>query len=327
MKKKVFSGIRPSGKLHIGNYLGAVKNWLKLQNDYNCIYGIADYHAITTPFNPKTMQKNIRDVVLDYLACGLDPKKSSIIIQSKVPEHTELSWILGTITPVAMLKRMPTYKEKKQMHPQYVNAGLLTYPILMAADILIYKANLVPIGEDQLPHLELNAYLAKKFNKKFGNTFPIPKPLLSKESRIMSLDGRGKMSKSFGEKSYIALSDSPDAIREKIAGAVTDTKRIKRENPGSLERCNLKDILKAFTPKECLEKIKKQCQKAEIGCVECKKMLAERIIKELEPIRKKRAILEKKPAYIKKVLEEGVRKAKKIAQETLKEVKNKIGLV
>lgn len=324
---KVFSGIRPTGKLHLGNYLGAVKNWLKLQDKYDCIYAIVDLHGLTTPFDNKKMPQNTLEVVLDYLALGINPKKCSLIIQSHIPEHLELAWIFGCLTSLAKLQHLPTFKEKIKLHPENVNLGLLSYPVLMAADILIYKADFVPVGKDQLPHIEFTREIARKFNQLFGRTFPESKALLTKGKDIRSLTNpQQKMSKSLGEKSYIALADSPRVIKEKIAKAVTDVgpQKSKKMSPGV---ANLFVLMEEFSDTKTLSHFKTEYKKGTIKYSEMKKVLAEDIAKAFESFRKKRTELTKKPNYIKEVLKEGEKKARKIAQETMVEVKKKIGLL
>src|SRR3989339_646529 len=221
--EKIFSGIQPTGQLHLGNYLGAIKNWVDLQKKYACVYCIVDYHAMTIPYDPAVMPKNIINAAADLLATGVDPKKSILFVQSQVPEHTELAWILNTITPISELKRMTQFKEKSQRFQDNINLGLFAYPVLQAADILLYQTELVPVGEDQIQHVELARDIARKFNKKFGATFPEPRTLLTKTPRIMSLkDPTKKMSKSLGEDHYLALADKPEIIKDKIKRAVTD---------------------------------------------------------------------------------------------------------
>ncbi len=325
MKPRVFSGIRPSGRLHIGNYLGAIKSWLKLQDEADCIFSVVDYHGMTTPYNPKEMMKEKYEVVLDYLAAGIDPKKSTLIIQSQVPEHTELAWILGTITPVSWLERVPTYKEKVSLHPEYINLGLLSYPVLMAADILIYKSNIVPVGEDQLPHIELAREIANRFNKMFGKTFPLPKSELTEGARIMSLqDPTKKMSKTGG--GGILLSDSPEQIWKKLAPAVTDPARKRATDPGTPEICNIYSLHKNLSLPEQIKMVANSCRHAKFGCVDCKKILAKNIADEFEDFRKKRKELEKNPAKVQEILRKGAEKARSLAQGTLEEVKKKTGL-
>lgn len=326
MKPRVFSGIRPSGRLHIGNYFGAIKNWIKLQDEADCIFAVVDYHGITTPFKPEEMAKEKYEVVLDYLAAGIDPNKSALVIQSDLPEHTELSWILGTITPVSFLERVPTFKEKIAEHPEYVNLGLLSYPVLMAADILIYKTNIVPVGEDQLPHIELAREIAKRFNKLFGKTFPLPKAILSEGARVMSLkDPAKKMSKTGGE--GILLSDSPEIIWKKLQPAVTDPARKRISNPGNPDICNIYSLHKLVSSQEEVKEINSNCRGAKFGCLDCKKILAKNLGMEFEDFRKRRKIFEERPEKVKEILKSGVEKARKIAQKTLGEVRKKVGLI
>lgn len=323
---RVFSGVRPSGRLHLGNYLGAVKSWLELQNTHECIFAVVDYHGITTPFEPKTLQKQIRDVVLDYLAAGLDPDKAKIIVQSQVPEHTELAWILGTITPISWLERIPTFKEKRSEHPEYINLGLLAYPVLMAADILIYRAEKVPVGEDQLPHIEMTNQIAKRMKMMFGYQFPKVEAVLSKGPRIMSLSNPLKKMSKTGDES-IALSDSPEQIRKTIGRAVTDSGPTGAADFMSPGVKNLFTLMEIFSGADTTNKFREQYKKGSIKYEQMKKQLAEDIIKSLEPVRKRRAKLEKDPKYIDKVLFEGAEFARPIAQETLKEVKKAMGLI
>ena len=323
---KIFSGIQPTGTLHIGNYLGAIKQWIDLQKKANCIFSIVDLHAITTPYNPKEMQKNILSAAMDYLAAGMDSKKCIIFVQSQVKEHAELAWILETLTPMGELERMTQFKEKSQQHKENINAGLFSYPVLMAADILLYKADTVPVGEDQQQHVELSRVLAKKFNNKFGKTFPEPKTQLSKfGARIMALnDPSQKMSKSLGPQSYIALIDSPEAIREKIKTAVTDSgKEIKYDKENKAAISNLLTIYRLFSNKPITDIERKYGNK---GYAEFKKDLAEVIIKELADFQKKRKRLEKNPKQVEKILADGAKKAQKIATATMKEIKTKMGL-
>jgi len=325
MKPRVFSGIRPSGRLHIGNYFGAIKNWLRLQDEADCIFAVVDYHGITTPFDPKEMVKEKYEVVLDYLAVGIDPKKSTLIIQSHVPEHTELSWILGTITPVSWLERVPTFKEKVALHPEYVNLGLLSYPVLMAADILIYKSDLVPVGEDQLPHIELAREIANRFNKMFGKTFPLPKAILTEGARVMSLaDPTKKMSKTGG--GGILLSDSPTEIWKKLAPAVTDPARKRATDPGNPDVCNIYSLHKLVSKPDELKLVAKNCREAKFGCLDCKKILAKNLEIEFEDFRKRRKVFENDPEKVQKILNDGASRARQLAYKTLVEGKKKMGL-
>jgi len=321
---KVFSGIRPSGKLHLGNYLGAIKNWIELQDEAEqAIFAVVDYHGITTPFDPKTYHNQVMDVILEYLAAGIDPEKSLLIRQSKIPQHTELAWIFNTITPVSWLDRLPTYKEQLEKSSKYNHMGLLGYPVLMASDILIYKSNLVPVGNDQLPHIDITNEIAKKFNHMFGETFKPVKPHLTEGARIMSLkDPSKKMSKTGDE--GIALSDSPDTIRKKIKGAVTDSgKEIKFDENKKPAISNLLTIYRLLSGKEI-----KEIEKIYEGksYIDFKNDLAEIIIEFLKPFQEKYKELSQNMDYVERVLTESEEKSKIIASSTLKEVKQKIGI-
>lgn len=330
---KVFSGIRPSGKLHLGNYLGAIKNWIELQNKADqAIFAVVDYHGITTPYDPKTYPQQVMDVVLDYLAAGVDPKKSLLIRQSKVPQHTELAWIFNTITPVGWLERLPNYREKVEQVEQsgdknaksyQNNLSLLAYPVLMAADILLYKSNLVPVGEDQLLHLNLTNEIGTKFNHVFGEVFSNVKAHLSTGARIMSLqDPTKKMSKTGDD--GIALSDEPDVIRAKFKKATTDSgKEIKfdeKEKPGI---SNLLTIYSLLSKKEIKDLEKEYSGKS---YVDFKNDLAEIVVEFLKPFQQKRKELEKDVKYVRSVLENSEEKARQLAVQTIKEVKEKMGL-
>lgn len=323
-KKKVFSGIQPSGRLHIGNYVGAMKNMIALQDEYFCIYGIVDYHAMTVRFDPKEMEMSIFNAAVDYLAAGIDPQKSILMLQSTVSEHTELAWILNTITPISWLSRVPTFKEKSKENPDYVNMGLFDYPALMAADILLYKAHVVPVGDDQVAHLELTREIVRRFNSSFGQTFPEPKAKLGEISRILGLEGVNKMSKSLGNCIY--LDETKEEIWKKLSTAVTDTNRKKRNDPGNPAICNLYTMHKAFSKQEDIEHCAHGCRTAGIGCLDCKKILLDNMYKELEPIQNKQKELRSKKDYIYEVLKDGKKRAKQIAQKTMDEVYEKIGI-
>lgn len=357
--KRVFSAIQPSGELHIGNYLGALKNFIKLQNEYECFFFIADYHSITENYDPKEKPKQIMNLALDMLAAGLDPDKCTIAIQSQICEHAELAWIFNTITPMAFLERMTQYKDKALAQKQNVNVGLFDYPVLQAADILIYKADLVPVGQDQVQHVELTRNIARFFNNKFGKTFPESGPILTETPKIMSLiDPTKKMSKSHGPKSYIGINDEPEIIKKKIRKAVTaenmkdliDKNKLMSikepndaireiminytnkggENNKAVGVANLIMLLSKFSEKEHVEYFLKKIRKSgeeDIKFSELKEVLAQDISDYFAPFRKKRKELEAKPDEVKKILAEGAEKARKIAHETMKEVKEKIGLV
>jgi len=322
---RVFSGIRPTGELHIGNYLGAIKQWVKLQDENECFFCIVDYHAITTPFKPEEMKRNIFDTLIAYLAAGLDPKKCTIFVQSHVKEHTELAWILGTITPLGDLKRMTQFKEKSKKHPEYVNAGLLNYPLLMAADILLYKTDLVPVGKDQVQHVELTREIARRFNKMFGKVFKEPKVLLSEGEKIMSLQNpKKKMSKTDDPKGCILLFDEPEEIEKKVMRAVTDPGReIKYDPVKKPGISNLLKIYSLFTEKPIKELEEKYKGK---GYEQFKKDLAKILIEKLEIFRKRKRELEKREVYLKEILKKGAERAEKIAKLTMKEVREKMGL-
>lgn len=328
-KKIVFSGIQPTGEIHIGNYLGAIKNWVELQNNsaYDCIFSIVDLHAITVPQNPKILRQKIMEVSMLYLAAGLDPKKSTIFIQSYVPEHAELTWVLTTLTPLGELQRMTQFKDKAKKQKSIL-AGLLNYPVLMAADILLYQTEIVPVGEDQIQHVEFARMIAKKFNTSYGKTFKIPEVIVEKDSqRLKGLDNPSKkMSKSAeNPNNYIALLDSPEKIREKIKIAVTDSgKEIKYDEKNKPAISNLMTIYSAFSNKTVKEIEGKYKDK---GYAEFKKDLAEIIIKGLAPLQKKYKKLEKNPDYVRNVLEQGRKRAQKIASLTMEEVKKATGLI
>lgn len=327
-RHRLVTGIRPTADMHIGNYLGAIRPAVERQDKFEQFLFIADLHAITTPYEPKTMPSLIKGVALDYIAGGIDPKKSILFIQSHVPAHVELMWLLNTITPVGKLQRMIQYKEFKQQygHPQ---AGILNYPILMAADILAYKAEAVPVGDDQMQHLEITQDLANKFNNIFGATFPIPKNVVPENQalRIMSLNDPGKkMSKSLGPKSYIALSDNETTIRQKIASAVTDEggQKTKTMSPGVK---NLFTLLELTADQKTYQHMQEHYHDGKLKYSELKPVLADAIIDFLKPIQKRRQELAKDPTKIAKILARGSESAQQAAQKTLEEVKQKMGLL
>jgi len=325
---KLFSGIQPTGAIHIGNYLGAIKNWVALQAKHDSMFCVVNYHAMTVPYDAEKLPQMTLDLAMDLLACGIDPRKSILFIQSDVPEHTELTWILNTITPIGELKRMTQFKDKSTQYPDAINMGLFDYPVLMAADILLYKSEVVPVGEDQVQHLELSREVARRFNNTFCQIFPEPKPLLTPAARIMSLtDPTKKMSKSAGPASYIALNDPPEIIAKKLATAVTDEARKKRADPGTPEKCNIYSLHQYFSSPAEIKKIAEDCRTASIGCLGCKKILANNIIKELAPIQVKRKELAKNPDQIKKILAQGAERARAIAQKNMAEIKTKTGLL
>ncbi len=324
MKRRVFSGARPTGRQHLGNYLGAIQNYVSLQGEYSCVYCIVDVHALTTLEDTGSLQKNIHEMTLDWLAAGLDPQKSILFVQSHVPEVMQLHTLLSMVTPLSWLLRVPTFKEKVKLQPHNVNYGLVGYPVLMTADIVLYKAEVVPVGEDQLPHLELAREIARRFNNLFGSTFPEPEAKLTSFPMILGLDGEDKMSKQLGNDIEIALSD--EETIERVMTAVTDPARRYRNDPGHPEICNIYRLQRYFNPLQ-LDDIAEQCRSAKIGCVDCKMLLAREINSTLKPFREQRAALAAKPKYITSVLADGAQRAQVIARETLKEVKLKMGLI
>lgn len=324
MKKRVFSGARPTGRQHLGNYLGAIQNYVSLQAEYECVYCIVDLHALTTLEDTSKLQKNICDMTLDWLAAGIDPKKSIVFIQSHVSEVTQLHTLLSMITPLSWLLRVPTFKEKAKLQPQNVNYGLVGYPVLMTADIILYKAEVVPVGEDQLPHLELAREIVRRFNSLYGHTFPEPVAKLTSFPMVVGLDGKEKMSKQLDN--HIELAATPQETMQKVMSAVTDPKRQYRSDVGHPEVCNVYRLMQYFSPFRAKD-VAEQCQTAKIGCVDCKKMLAEEINSTLAPFREKRVALAQKQSYVKDVLADGARRAGVIAKETLSEVKQKMGLL
>lgn len=321
---KIVSGIRATGNLHVGNYLGAMKQFLHLQDDpkNECYFFIADLHALTTPFEPDELRKNTLEVVTDYLSAGINPEKTRFFLQSQVKEHTELAWIFNCILPLAELERMTQYKDKAEQHKSNINAGLLTYPTLMASDILVYKAEGVPVGEDQVQHVELTRIVARKFNNRFGNLFPEPTTHERKPLRIMSLkDPSKKMSKTADQPIYLA--DSPETIKAKLKKAVTATDS-KNESPGV---DNLMLMLKHFGKDEQIKYFKEAREKNTLQFSELKETLASEISETFQTFRENKANLEKTPEYLAEVLSEGAKKARQEASKTLMEVKEKIGLL
>lgn len=323
---RIFSGIRPTGNIHIGNYLGAVKQWIELQEKNECVFCIVDLHAITTPYDPEELQKNIIDAASIYLAAGVNPEKSIIFVQSEVKEHAELAWLLGTITPMGELSRMTQFKEKSKQNKDYINAGLFNYPVLMASDILLYRTKAVPVGKDQEQHVELTRTIARKFNQKFGEIFPEPETILPKTgAKIMSLTNpKKKMSKSDDAKSYISLFDTPEDITKKVMAAETDSGKEVIYNitkkPGISNLLTIYSLL-TNTPTQEIEK-----QFKGKGYGDFKKSLAKVLINYLEPFRRKQKELSTRDVYVKEILNKGASRAKIIAETTMKEVREKMGL-
>lgn len=325
-KKIMLSGIQPTGALHIGNYLGALKNWENILNEYYGFFFIADYHAITIEYDAKEMQKRIIDTAIEYLACGLNLEKCSIFVQSDVEPHTELAWIFNSIIPVAELERMTQYKDKSRKNAENINAALLTYPSLMAADILLYHPDIVPVGEDQEQHVELTRMIVRKFNNRYGEYFKEPETYHGKVLRILGLDGVNKMSKSLNNHIPLRLS-AEETEKLILQKAVTDPNRKLKTDKGNPEICNVYSYHKIFSSEEEQKEICNDCKNANIGCVQCKKMLAKNINKELSPIREKIEKFSSDKDYVYNVLNEGKKSALKVAQKTLYEVRDLMGLI
>ncbi len=326
-KKRVLSGIRATGRLHLGNYLGAVKGMLALQDnpEYETFYMVADLHTLTTPYNTKELREKTKEVILDYLAAGLDPEKSTIFVQSQVPEHIELAYLLSTVVSIARMQHLPTYKDKVKQFPGANTMALLYYPVLMAADILIYKADSVPVGIDQEPHLEISREIARKMNEKYGLSLPEPKRFITDGEYIPSLTGEGKMSKSI-EGTFISLTDSLEIIKDKLAKTPTDSGKGEKlpQNGGVAALFELVELFEGLSVREKYEKMYKGDG---IRYSELKENLAKAIYKEIEPIQERRAALEKDPSYVERILESGAKKAQVVARGTLDEVKKAMGLI
>jgi len=325
---RVLSGMRPTGKLHIGHYVGALQNWIRLQEKYECFYFVADWHALTTDYADTTrIKSNIIEMVIDYLAAGLDPEKATLFIQSHVPQHAELHLLLSMMTPLGWLERVPTYKEQRDniKDKDLGTYGFLGYPVLMTSDILMYRANYVPVGEDQVPHLEISREIARRFNQFYPKqegveeskrvyVFPEPQPLLTPAAKLPGTDGR-KMSKSYGNS--ILLSDSEAEVRAKLKPMVTDPARVRRTDPGNPDVCPVGDLHKIFSDKETIANVYQGCTTAGIGCIQCKGWLADNLLKVLAPIHERRAQIEQKPKEVWDILEAGSARARKAAEETL----------
>ncbi|MCL4419049.1 tryptophan--tRNA ligase [Patescibacteria group bacterium] len=322
MRKRVYSGIRATGRLHLGNYLGAVKGMLALQDEYECIFSVVDLHTITVPYDPSTLKNSIREIIIDYLAVGLDPKKCHLEIQSRVPQHTELAYLLSTIYPVSRLEDLPTYKDKKAQYPKYVNMGLLYYPVLMAADVLLYKGELVPVGIDQEPHLEVMREIARKFNSMFGPVFPQPQRFKTDGEYIPSLLGSGKMSKSI-EGSYINLTDSLEEIRKKIRSVPTATISGGEMTEGTKVLFKLLE----FFAKDKTAQFMKDYDDGTLQFVKLKDYLADAIFAHLKPIQGKRQEFLENPKLVDEIIKDGISKCTEMAEETMQEVRQKMGFV
>ncbi len=322
-KRRIFSGVQPSGEAHLGNYLGAFRQWVDLQDAYECIFCIVDQHAITGEYEPSILPRRIFDMAVSLLAVGLDPEKCFLFVQSEVPEHTELAWLFNAVTPVGELERMTQYKDKSARLTS-IPAGLLNYPILQAADILIYRAEAVPVGEDQLQHLELAREIARKWNAKYGDLFPEPQAIVSGTGRIMGLDGDAKMSKSLGN--TVGILAEPDEIWARVRTAVTDPQRVRKDDPGRPEVCNVYSLHELFTPSGDLPDIAGQCRAGTRGCVDCKKILAENIAAEFAPFRERAAYYRQRPEEVREILSQGAEKASAIVRDTMARVRAGMGM-
>jgi tryptophanyl-tRNA synthetase len=325
LKPLLFSGIQPSGEIHVGNYCGAIRNWIRLMDTYDSIFCIVDYHAMTQPYDQELLAQRTFDAALVNMAAGLDPSRCRIFVQSHVPQHTELAWVFNTVTPMGDLSRMTQFKDKSARGEEYINAGLFTYPVLQAADILLYKAVAVPVGEDQIQHIELTREVARKFNARFGEVFPEPAQIVPKEgARIMGLDGESKMSKSLNN--YIGLLETPEAIWEKLRPAKTDPARLRRTDPGNPDVCNIYTLHKNFSPESDQADVAQGCRSAGIGCIDCKKVLHRNMMATLDPIRQKAEELRANPQIVEEAIESGAAGCIEIAERTMDEVHAAVGV-
>jgi len=323
-KKTILSGLRPTGRIHLGHLHGALLNWKKLQEEYRCFYFIADWHALTSEYeHPEIIGETTYDIVIDWISVGLDPEVSTFFIQSQIKEHSELHLIFSMITPLPWLERNPTYKEQLQelTHKNVYTYGFLGYPVLQAADILMYKANGVPVGEDQAPHVELTREIARRFNHLYGEVFPIPEVILTPTAKLLGTDRR-KMSKSYDNAIYI--SDADEEIENKVGQMITDPQRARKNDPGNPDICNVFSFHEIYTDPETVKKINADCRTADIGCVDCKKLMAAKLIEGLKPIKAKRKELESDIHKVREIIEEGNKRARAIARETMAEVREAV---
>jgi tryptophanyl-tRNA synthetase len=324
-KGRVFSGIRPTGRAHLGNYLGAIKNYVALQDEYDCVYCIVDIHALTTVEDTLNLRSNTFEMALDLLAAGIRPEETILFVQSHVPQVMELHTILSMVTPLGKLTELPTFKDKVRQNPNNVNYGLVGYPVLMAADIVLYKSDLVPVGIDQAPHIEFTREVVRSFNHRYNCNVLIEPGMKNTEvPKVLGIDGKEKMSKSLNN--HIELALTPDETRKRVMMMVTDPARIRREDPGNPDVCNVYSMHKIFTPREDVEMVNIECRRAGIGCVDCKKLFAENLNKALEPLRARRLELASKPDQVQAVLDEGARRARAIAEKTMVEVRAAVQL-
>jgi len=324
-KGRVFSGARPTGRQHLGNYLGAIKNYVALQDDYDCVYCIVDLHALTTVEDTENLKQNTREMALDFLAAGIRPAESIIFVQSHVPEVTELHTILSMVTPLGKLTDLPTFKDMVRQHPDNVNYGLVGYPVLMAADIVLYKSDIVPVGIDQAPHIEFAREIVRSFNYRFGTKVLIEPQIKTTEiPKVLGIDGKEKMSKSLNN--HIELASTPEETRKRVLEMVTDPARVRRSDPGNPDVCNVFTMHKVFSPQADIDMVNVECRRAGIGCVECKALFAKNLNHHLEPFRSRRAEIAAKPDAVDDVLTDGAKRARSIAQKTMQEVRAAVGL-
>lgn len=322
---RVFSGIQPSGELHIGNYLGAVKHWVELQDRYECLICIVDYHAITQDYVVEELEQRTLDMAIGLLAAGIDPDKCVLFVQSHIQEHTELAWVFTTVTPLGELERMTQFKDKSQRQ-ESVLAGLLNYPVLQAADVLLYKADMVPVGEDQVQHIELMREVARKWNARFGEGFfPEPRASIGSAKRIMGLDGQAKMSKSLDN--TIGILEDPESIWQRLRPAKTDPARVTRHDPGTPELCNLYTLHQYFSPPSTVEEVAQKCRTAGWGCLDCKRVLAANMAATFAPMRARAAELKANPQQVRDTLETGAERARIMARETMYAVRERMGFL
>ena len=324
-KSRVFSGARPTGRQHLGNYLGAMKNYVALQDDYECIYCIVDLHALTTVETTENLRQNTLEMALDWLAAGIRPEESIVFVQSHVPQVTELHTILSMVTPLGKLTDLPTFKEKARQQPHNVNYGLVGYPVLMTADIALYKADIVPVGVDQAPHIEFAREVVRSFNYRYKTKALLePQMKATRVPKVLGIDGKRKMGKSLNN--HIELAATPEETTKRVMQMVTDPQRVRRNDPGNPEVCNVFSLHKIFSPPEEVAMIETECRRAGIGCVDCKRRFAANLNAHLEPFRERRSQLAQKPDEIWDVLDDGAKRARKIAEKTMEEVRTAIGL-
>ncbi|MEJ2708853.1 MAG: tryptophan--tRNA ligase [Anaerolineales bacterium] len=324
-KGRVFSGARPTGRQHLGNYLGAIQNYVALQDEYDCIYCIVDLHALTTVETTENLRQNIYEMALDWLAAGIRPEESIVFVQSQVPQVTELHTILSMVTPLGKLTDLPTFKEKARQQPHNINYGLVGYPVLMTADIVLYRADTVPVGVDQAPHLEFAREVVRSFNYRYNTDVLIePQMKATQVPKVLGIDGEAKMSKSLDN--HIELAATPKETKARVMQMVTDPARVRRTDPGNPDICNVFTMHKVFSSEEEIAMVDVECRRAGIGCVQCKQLYAKNLNHSLEPFRERRAELSRDPEYVWEVLHDGKQRASEIAQNTMREVRQAIGL-